>query len=82
MSPKRISQCLHHSYPTFQSKPNSPFSKAMIPFFWIGAQGLNPLKLIPADNPIARPPMILTIVIMIPAIASPRTNLLAPSIAP
>ena len=41
------------------------------------------LTLIPCSNtPIRNPPMILTIVMMIEAIASPLTNLLAPSIVP
>ena len=33
-------------------------------------------------TPIAKPPMMLTSVLMMPAMASPRTNLEAPSIAP
>jgi len=32
--------------------------------------------------PISRPPTIFTTVIAMPAMASPRTNLLAPSMAP
>ena len=41
------------------------------------------LTLIPCSNtPIRNPPMIFTIVIMMEAMASPLTNLLAPSIVP
>ena len=58
-----------------ETKPSPTLSKAYVLRIWSGSPW-------PRMNPTANPPTMFTMMIRIEAMASPFTNLLAPSIEP